>query len=131
MCNGGMGGSFFDFLGNVTNGINAEAVAKGNAKTVRSVARVEAEKIKKQGKKNAGSARAAAAEMGLDVDVGAAALIEDEHLGDAAYNASITLQDADYQAKRIRRQGSMQRNSYGMAAAGDLISMGSSAMGWK
>lgn len=131
MCSGGMISSGLSAVSNISNGLQADAESKGNAKTVRSVARVQAKRLQEQGKRGASSARAAAAENGLDVDVGSAAMIQDEHLGNAAFNASVTIQDADNQATNIRRAGKMQRNNYGMAAAGDLISMGGQAMGWK
>lgn len=116
---------------NLANGQMASATAKGNAKTVRSVALAEAEKMKRQGKSNASTARAVAAENGVNVDVGAAAMLQDEHISDAAYNASLNISDADYQAKQIRMQGKMQRNNYGMNAASDFVSVGAKAMGWK
>lgn len=131
MCSGGMVSSGFEAVGNMANAVQVDAEAKGNAKTVRSVARAQAERMKTQGRKNASSARAAAAENGLDVDVGSAALIQDEHSSDAAYNASITVQDANYQAQNIRRAGKMQRNNYGMKAASNLVKVGSEVMGWK
>ena len=59
-------------------------------------------------------------------------MIQDEHLGDAAFNAAMTIQDADYQANQIRLQGKMQRNNYGMNAVSDFISAGTKmAGGWK
>lgn len=130
MC-GGMIESIFSGVQNAANAVQVDAESKGNAKTVRSKAIQDAQKLLKQGKSNASSARAAAAENGLDVDVGAAAAIQDEHLGDAAYNAEMTIMDADWQAKQIRRQGKAQRNNYGMSAASDFISAGAQAMGWK
>lgn len=131
MCGGGGIGDIFSGVQNLANAQMADATSKGNARTARSVARAEAEKIKRAGKSGASSARAAAAENGLDVDVGSAAMIQDEHMGDAAFNAAMTIQDADYQAKQIRYQGKMQRNSYGMKAASDLITGGAKIMGWK
>ncbi|WP_180056707.1 hypothetical protein [Acinetobacter sp. YH12090] len=131
MCGGGGIGDIFSGVQNLANAQMADATSKGNARTARSVARAEAEKIKRAGKSGASSARAAAAENGLDVDVGSAAMIQDEHMGDAAFNAAMTVQDADYQAKQIRHQGKMQRNSYGMKAASDLITGGAEIMGWK
>lgn len=132
MCGGGGIGDIFSGVQNLANAQMADATSKGNARTARSVARAEAEKIKRAGKAGASSARAAAAENGLDVDVGSAAMIQDEYMGDAAFNAAITIQDADYQAKQIRYQGKMQRNNYGMNAASDFISAGTKmAGGWK
>lgn len=131
MCGGGGIGEIFSGVQNLANAQMADATSKGNARTARSVARAEAEKIKRAGKAGASSARAAAAENGLDVDVGSAAMIQDEHMVDAAFNAAMTIQDADYQAKQIRYQGKMQRNSYGMKAASDLITGGAKIMGWK
>ncbi|MFZ8004365.1 hypothetical protein ACO1DV_15865 [Acinetobacter lwoffii] len=73
-----------------------------------------------------------AAENGVNVDVGAAAQIQDEHISDAAYNASITISDAaENNASNIRRAGRMQSNSYGLKAAGNVVSAGATAMGWK
>ena len=132
MCGGGnIIGDIFSGAQGMMNAVQSNEEAKGNAKTVRSVARVEAEKLKRQGKANASSARAAAAENGLDVDVGAAAMIQDEHIGDAQYNAAITISDADNNASNIRRAGKMQRNNYGMQAASSFISAGAKAAGWK
>lgn len=132
MCGkGNIVGDVFKGIGGMANAVQSDAEAKGNAKTVRSVARVEAEKIKRQGKANASSARAAAAENGLDVDVGAAAMIQDEHIGDAQYNAAITISDAENNANNIRRAGKMQRNNYGMQATSSFISAGAKAVGWK
>jgi len=133
MCGGGAVSSSFKAIEGFSNAVTADAVAKGNAKTVQSMARLNASKIRDQGKKTASSARAVAAENGLDVNVGVPAIFEDEILGDAAYNASMTLQDAKNQAKQIRRQGAMQRNNYGMQATSEVINAAGQAYtgGWK
>lgn len=131
MCNGGVISSVFSGVENAANAVQADAAAKGNAKTVQSVARLNSKKILEQGKKNASSARAAAAENGLDVDIGTAAKIQDEILGDSAFNSTMNLSDSNWQAKQIRQQGKMQRNSYGMKSASSFIDAGSQAMGWK
>lgn len=123
--------SSFEAAGNLANGLMAEATAKGNAKTIKSVAKVQSKKIKEQGRKDASSARAVAAENGLDVNVGVPALIEDEILGDAAYNASMNISQADYAASDVLRQGKATRNNYGMSATSDFINAGAKAMGWK
>lgn len=130
MCSGGGISSSFKALQGYSNAVTADAVSKGNAKTVRSVANLQASKIKEDGKRNASSARAVAAENGLDVDV--AALIENGHLLDAEYNAEMTKRGAGYQADRIRREGKMQRNNYGMEATSDLFNaVGQLSGGWK
>ena len=131
MCGGGMIGSIFSGVENMANAVQSDAVAKGNAKTVRSVAQLNSKKIVEQGKKNASSARAAAAENGLDVDVGSAAMIQDEIVGDASYNSAMNLSDANWQAKQIKQQGKMQRNNYGMKSASSFAEAGVKAMGWK
>ena len=84
MCNPG---KIMEGVQNMANAQMADAVSKGNAKSINSVARAEAEKMKRQGKSNASTARAQAAENGVNVDVGAAAMLQDEHISDAAYNA--------------------------------------------
>ncbi|ENW15627.1 hypothetical protein L313_2810 [Acinetobacter haemolyticus CIP 64.3 = MTCC 9819] len=132
MCKGGAISSSLEAVQGFSNAVTAEAVAKGNAKTVQSMARLNAAKIKDQGRKNASSARAAAAENGLDVNVGVPTVFEDEHLADAAYNASMTEQDATNQARQIRRQGSQQRNNYGLKATSSVIDTFAQAYGgWK
>lgn len=131
MCGGGMIQSIFSGVENMANAVQSDAVAKGNAKTVRSVAQLNSKKIIEQGKKGASSARAAAAENGLDVDVGSAAMIQDEIIGDASYNSTMNLSDASWQASQIKQQGKMQRNSYGMKAASNFIDAGAQAAGWK
>ena len=131
MCGGGMVQSIFSGVENMANAVQSDAVAKGNAKTVRSVAQLNSKKIIEQGKKGASSARAAAAENGLDVDVGSAAMIQDEITGDASYNSTMNLSDASWQASQIKQQGKMQRNSYGMKAASNFIDAGAQAAGWK
>lgn len=131
MCGGGMIQSIFSGVENMANAVQSDAVAKGNAKTVRSVAQLNSKKIIEQGKKGASSARAAAAENGLDVDVGSAAMIQDEITGDASYNSTMNLSDASWQASQIKQQGKMQRNSYGMKAASNFIDAGAQAAGWK
>ncbi|MFQ1044038.1 hypothetical protein [Acinetobacter sp. NIOH-H-8] len=132
MCGkGNIVGDVFSGIEDMANAQMASAVSKGNAKTVRSVALAEAEKIKRQGKSNASTARAVAAENGVNVDVGAAAKIQDEHIGDAAYNASMTMSDANNQANQLLLQGKMKRNSYSMRSASSLVSAGATALGWK
>jgi pyruvate/2-oxoglutarate dehydrogenase complex dihydrolipoamide acyltransferase (E2) component len=131
MCGGNPIGDIFSGIENVANAQMADATAKGNAKTVQSVARAQADKTKRQGKANASSARAAAAENGLDVDQGAAAMLQDEHISDAAYNASLGIADAENQAQQIRQQAKMQRNNYGMNAASSFVSAGMKIAGWK
>lgn len=131
MCGGGMIGSIFSGVENMANAQQVNAESKGNAKTVRSVARAEADKLRRAGKQGASSARAAAAENGLDVDIGSAAMIQDEHIGNAEFNALMTTLDADNNASNIRRAGKMQRNNYGMKATSDFIKVGGEAMGWK
>ncbi|ENW00161.1 hypothetical protein F938_00805 [Acinetobacter bereziniae LMG 1003 = CIP 70.12] len=131
MCNGGVISSVFSGVEGIVNAGQADAISKGNAKTVRSVAKLNSKKILEQGNKDASSARAAAAENGLNVDVGTAANIQDQILGDAAYNSTMNLSDSNWQANQIRQQGKMQRNSYGMKSASSFIDAGSQAMGWK
>ncbi len=131
MCGGGMIQSIFSGVENMANAVQSDAVAKGNAKTVRSVSQLNSKKIIEQGKKGASSARAAAAENGLDVDVGSAAMIQDEITGDASYNSTMNLSDASWQASQIKQQGKMQRNSYGMKSASNFIDAGAQAAGWK
>lgn len=116
---------------NLANGQMSSATAKGNAKTIKSVAKQQSKKIVNQGRKDASSARAAAAENGLDVNVGVPALIEDEILGDAAYNASMNISQAGYAASDVLRQGKATRNNYGMGATSDFVNAGAKAMGWK
>ncbi|RZG18532.1 hypothetical protein EXG28_09055 [Acinetobacter baumannii] len=116
----------------MSNALMADATAKGNAKTIQSVSKVQSKKIKEQGQRDASSAMAAAAENGLDVNVGVPALIEDEILGDAAYNASMNISQAGYSASDVLRQGKMQRNNYGYKAASDVIKTAAQAYdGWK
>lgn len=131
MCGGNPIGDIFSGVENIANAQMADATAKGNAKTVQSVARAQADKTKRQGKANASSARAAAAENGLDVDQGAAAMIQDEQISDAAYNASLGIADAQNQAQQIRMQGKQQRNNYGMRATSNFVSAGMKIAGWK
>lgn len=131
MCVGNAISSGFEAVGNLTNGLMAEATARGNAKTIKSVANVQSKKIKEQGRKDASSARAAAAENGLDVNVGVPALIEDEILGDAAYNASMNISQAGYGASDVLRQGKALRSQYGMKAASKAIDTAAQAYGWK
>lgn len=123
--------SSFEAAGNLANGLMAEATARGNAKTIKSVAKQQSKKIVNQGRKDASSARAVAAENGLDVNVGVPALIEDEILGDAAYNASMNISQAGYSASDVLRQGKVTRNNYGMKAASSTIEAIAQANGWK
>ncbi|WP_293735022.1 hypothetical protein [uncultured Acinetobacter sp.] len=123
--------SAFDAAGNLANGLMSRATAKGNARTIQSVAKQQSKNIVNQGRKDASSARAAAAENGLDVNIGAPALIEDEILGDAAYNASMNISQAGYGASDVLRQGRMQSNNYGMKAASSAINAVIQAYGWK
>lgn len=131
MCGGNAISSGFEAVGNLANAQMAEATARGNAKTIKSVAKQQSKKIVNQGRKDASSARAVAAENGLDVNVGVPALIEDEILGDAAYNASMNISQAGYSASDVLRQGKMQRNNYGMKAASKAIDTAAQANGWK
>ncbi|AIL79040.1 MULTISPECIES: hypothetical protein [Acinetobacter] len=132
MCKGGAISSGLEAVGNISNALMADATAKGNAKTIQSVSKVQSKKIKEQGQRDASSAMAAAAENGLDVNVGVPALIEDEILGDAAYNASMNISQAGYSASDVLRQGKMQRNNYGYKAASDVIKTAAQAYdGWK
>ena len=123
--------SALESVGNLANGLMSRATAKGNARTIKSVAKQQSKNIVNQGRKDASSARAAAAENGLDVNVGVPALIEDEILGDAAYNASMNISQAGYSASDVLRQGRMQRNNYGMKAASSTIEAIAQANGWK
>lgn len=131
MCNGGAISSGFEAVGNISNGLMADATAKGNAKTIKSVAKVQSKKIQEQGRKDASTARAVAAENGVDINIGSPALIEDEILGDAAYNAYMNQSQAGYSAADVLRQGKMQRNNYGFKAASNVIDSAAKAYGWK
>lgn len=132
MCGGGAVSSGFEAIGNLSNALMADATAKGNAKTTKAVAQLQSKKILNQGRKDASSARAAAAENGLDVNVGVPTIIEDEILGDAAYNASMNTSQAGFAAADILQQGKMQRNNYGMKAASKAIDSAAQAYGgWK
>lgn len=128
MCNAS---GIFSGVQNLANAQMAEATARGNAKTIKSVAKQQSKKIVNQGRKDASSARAAAAENGLDVNVGVPAVVEDEILGDAAYNASMNISQAAYGASNVLRQGKMQRNEYGMKAVSDFVGAATSGGGWK
>jgi hypothetical protein len=131
MCGGNPIGDIFEGVQNLGNALQTDAIAKGNAKTVKSVARAQADRTKRQGVTDASSARAAAAENGLDVDQGAAAMIQDEHLSNAAYNASLGIADSENQAQQIRQQGKLQRNNYGMQAASSFTKAAVKIAGWK
>ncbi len=74
---------------------------------------------------------AAAAENGLDVNVGAPVVISDEIISDASYNALLNQMQAGYAAANVRRQGKAQRNNYGMKAASNIIDTAAQAYGWK
>ena len=114
MCKGGAISSGLEAVGNISNALMADATAKGNAKTIQSVSKVQSKKIKEQGQRDASSAMAAAAENGLDVNVGAPVVISDEIISDASYNALLNQMQAGYAAADVRRQGKAQRNNYGM-----------------
>lgn len=131
MCGGGMISDIFESAGSLMNSVQTRAESKGNAKTIQSVAKVNSQKILDKGQQNASSARAVAAENGLDVDKGTASKIQDEIIGDASHNAVINLIDAQSQATQVRRTGSMQSNNYGMQATSSFVSAGTKAMGWK
>lgn len=100
-------------------------------KTIQSVSKVQSKKIKEQGQRDASSAMAAAAENGLDVNVGAPVVISDEIISDASYNALLNQMQAGYAAADVRRQGKAQRNNYGMKAASNIIDTAAQAYGWK
>ena len=91
------GGQLYDTL-------SSYGASKANAKNIVSASKYQAEMLRKQGFSDASTARAAAAENGLDVDVGSAAMIQDQHIGDAHYNAYMTQSQANYQAKMMKRQ---------------------------
>lgn len=131
MCNGGAISSGLKAVSDISNSVMANATAKGNAKTIQSVSKVQSKKIKEQGHRDASSAMAAAAENGLDVNVGAPVVISDEIISDASYNALLNQMQADYAAADVRRQGKAQRNSYGMSAASNIIDSAAQAYGWK
>lgn len=131
MCNGGAISSGLKAVSDISNSVMANATAKGNAKTIQSVSKVQGKKIKEQGQRDASSAMAAAAENGLDVNVGAPVVISDEIISDASYNALLNQMQAGYAAADVRRQGKAQRNSYGMSAASNIIDSAAQAYGWK
>ncbi|MFP0401314.1 hypothetical protein [Acinetobacter nosocomialis] len=132
MCKGGAISSGLEAVGNISNALMADATSKGNAKTIQSVAALQSKKIKEQGQRDASSAMAAAAENGLDVNVGAPVVISDEIISDASYNALMNQKQAGYAAADVRRQGKMQRNNYGMKAASNIIDTAAQAYGgWK
>lgn len=136
MCGSGLLGVFQD----LSNAQSVAAVGKGNAKTINAVAVLEADKIKRDAQRLKSSAMAAAAENGLDVNIGSPTKIADEIIGDAAYNASLTRSQAGYQAGVVRRAANQQRNNYGMQAYAGVMKMAEDAMtqgatggagGWK
>ncbi|MBV6590344.1 hypothetical protein JMA07_20100, partial [Acinetobacter baumannii] len=49
MCKGGAISSGLEAVGNISNALMADATAKGNAKTIQSVSKVQSKKIKEQG----------------------------------------------------------------------------------
>lgn len=51
MCGGNAISSGFEAVGNLANGLMAEATARGNAKTIKSVAKQQSKKIVNQGQK--------------------------------------------------------------------------------
>ena len=90
--------------GNLFDAWSQYGSMKTNAKNIGYAGQYQAEMLRKQGFSSASMARAVAAENGLDVDTGSAAMIQDEHIGDAHYNAYMTQSQADYQAREMRRQ---------------------------
>lgn len=107
-------GTLFDAMSNY-------GASKANAKNIYSSGLYQAEMMRQQGFSDASSARAAAAESGLDVDVGSVAMIQDQHIGDAAYNAYITKSQAKYQADLMKRQAKTALISGLMGAGANLF----------
>ncbi|KYQ83564.1 hypothetical protein AWW72_13325 [Acinetobacter sp. NRRL B-65365] len=88
------------------NTINNATTLRNQAETTEAQGRVDAQSILNQGQKMQSSARAAAAENGLNVDVGSAAAIQDQIAGDSAANAYITKSQANYAASQMRAEAS-------------------------
>lgn len=98
--------------------------------------RLEAGRIRKQTKQVQSSARAQAAENGLDVDVGAPAVINDQIAFEGEQDAWMTILTGDNEAKALRVSGknaaSAGRTALGMGlikATGQLADGFSGKMG--
>ncbi|OEY96051.1 hypothetical protein BJD20_13175 [Acinetobacter proteolyticus] len=89
---------------NINNTLNNATTLQNQAFTTESQGRVNSKEILKQGQQLKSSARAAAAENGLNVDVGSAATIQDQIIGDSAANAYLAKAQADYQASQMRAE---------------------------
>ncbi|MFW2152813.1 hypothetical protein [Acinetobacter gyllenbergii] len=121
-----------------TNKYQAEQ-ANADAEAVRGQGRVEAERIRKEKQKAMSAARAAAAENGLNVDMGTAVTINDSINQAGNYDAAMAEISGFNSSQRLKGEASVYRRNANTALATgalDTISAGASGYsgakgGWK
>jgi len=115
------------------------AQAEADAEAAAAAAKVEAEKIRKAGTKQAAQANAAFAASGVETGSGSALRITSDIIGDAEEDAYTTLVNGGNSAARLNAQAQADRISGRNAAtasyvnaSGSLLQAGSTAYnGWK
>ena len=101
--------------------------AYADAAAAEAMGRLEAERIRKQTKQVQSSARAQAAENGLDVDVGAPAVINDQIAFDGEHDAWMAILTGKNEANALRVSGRNAASAGRTALGMGLLNAGANA----
>lgn len=102
--------------------------AEADARASQGQARLEAERIRKQGEKQKSMARAASAENGLDVNEGTAIVINDKIDRDAEYDASMAEISGYNSSQRLKAEASTYKSNANTALTVGMLEAGSTAL---
>lgn len=123
--------SVVDAAGSALGGISAYQTGKSQNKQYQADAaativnrRLEAERIRKQGKAVQSSAVAQAAENGLDVSTGVPTVINDQIARDAEHDAWMTILTGEQEGKALRTAGRNARKQGNTALGMGLLKAG-------
>ncbi|HEY9540498.1 MAG TPA: hypothetical protein VIR05_02545 [Luteimonas sp.] len=113
--------------------------AEADARAEQGAAQVEAERIRREGKRQRSKAVAAAAAAGVDVDSPTALKIDQEITANAEEDALTVIANGGDRARRLNQQGQADRIAGSNAASAGKINMASTllegaamtARGWK
>jgi hypothetical protein len=124
----GAGSALFSGYTQMQAGDAQAKQAAADASAAEANGRLEAERIRKQASATKSSARAAAAENGLNVDTGVSTVINDQITQDSEYDAWLSILGAKNTSARLQADGQAAKTAGRNAMVGSTLQAGSSAL---
>ena len=121
--------------GAIASGVNQKKMlgaqadqANADADAAAGAARVKANKIREQGKKQAAAARAALAASGVNVDLGTSVLINDDINTQSEKDALLGIDNAKDAASRLRNQATLLNMEGSAAQTAGIVNAGATVL---